>query len=239
MAPRVAPGIPVYHLDPAAPWAAAGRARRGGTRLVAALAARVHLTFDDATAGMPTSRSGRRCSTLWGSSSTRRRPRPSTTTSGTSSPSLPPAVVYEFPEAPLAQKAYFTTVTRALKEYLARRRTLKVLRNRTSSSTPGSGSPLTDFAVRCSAAAQAAADAAAAKIRDRFEGRLDVLRRQVEEARFQAGPGRARRRDPRPGGRSLAMGRRHRSGARGKAPRPGSLQGGHQALDDPQGAAAP
>ena len=41
------------------------------------------------------------------------------------------------------------------------------------------------FAARCRAAAEAGADAEAAKIRDRFEGRLDRLRDQIEDARFR------------------------------------------------------
>ena len=47
------------------------------------------------------------------------------------------------------------------------------------------GESSAEFAARCDTAAQAAADAEAAKIRDRFEGRLDTLRQQIEETRFK------------------------------------------------------
>ncbi len=186
VAPRVAPGIPVYHLDPAAPWAAEVGARRGGTRLAAALAARVHLTFDDTTAGV---RHVEEWEAVFHPLKEQFDPASARAVDYDQRDflSAPPAgVVYEFPEAPLAQKAYFATVTRSLKEDLARARALEVQRNRAHNHSSRGGATAAEFAARCTAAAQAAADAEAAKIRDRFEGRLDVLRRQAEDARFQA-----------------------------------------------------
>ena len=51
VAPVVAQGTPVSHLDPAAPWASAIGVVAGSTRLRAFLAARVSLRYDDSAAG--------------------------------------------------------------------------------------------------------------------------------------------------------------------------------------------
>ncbi len=50
VAPEVAPGIPVYYLDPATPWAAEAGANPAGTRFEAMVAARVHLVYDETRA---------------------------------------------------------------------------------------------------------------------------------------------------------------------------------------------
>ena len=171
---------------PGGPLGGAGRGAAGGTRLAAALAVRVHLTFDDTPAGV---RHVEEWEAVFHPLGRQFDPESAKAVDYDQRDFLsdPPAgVVYEFPEAPLAQKAYFTTVDRSLEEDLVRRRTLTVLRNRTLKLYSRVGESAADFAVRCQAAAEAAADAEAAKIRDRFEGRLDVLRRQVEDARFQA-----------------------------------------------------
>jgi hypothetical protein len=60
-----------------------------------------------------------------------------------------------------------------------------VLRNRPLKLYSRVGEDREAFAARCRAAAETAGDAEAAKIRDRFEGRLDTLRRQIEDARFK------------------------------------------------------
>ena len=50
--PKVADGVPVRYLDPAAPWAALVGAVTGGSLLQAGIALRVNLLFDDAKAGI-------------------------------------------------------------------------------------------------------------------------------------------------------------------------------------------
>jgi hypothetical protein len=185
VAPRVAPGIPVYHLDPAAPWAAQVGARRGGTRLAAALAARVHLTFDDTAAAIRHVEEWEAVFHPLGEQFDPESAQAVDYDQRDFLPEPPAGAMYEFPAAPLAQKAFFTALTRTLKDDLARRRTLQVLRNRALKLYSRAGETPEAFAERCTAAAQSAADAEAAKIRDRFEGRLDVMRRQVEDARFQ------------------------------------------------------
>ena len=185
LAPRVAAAVPVYHLDPAAGWAEMVGARRGGTRLAAALAARAHLTFDDATAGV---RHVEEWEAVFHPLGERFDPAAAVAVDYDARDFLtaaPAGAAYLLPAADLADKAYFTAATRALKDHLVRARTLEVMRNRALKLYSRVGESSAEFAARCDAAAQAAADAEAARIRDRFEGRLDTLRQQIEETRFK------------------------------------------------------
>src|SRR5690606_33533346 len=52
VAPTVPASVRVRYLDPGAPWAAQIGAEAGGTDLRAAVAARVHLKYDDTAAGI-------------------------------------------------------------------------------------------------------------------------------------------------------------------------------------------
>lgn len=184
-APQVAAGTPVYYLDPAAPWAEEVGAARGGSELAAALAARVHLTYDDTAAGL---REVEEWEAVFHPLGEQFDPAAAISVDYDARDFLaePPAgAAYRIPEAPLRQKAFFTAATRDLKEHLARERTMLVLRNRPLKLFSRAGEDRAAFAARCRTAAEAGADAEAAKIRDRFEGRLDRLRDQIEDARFR------------------------------------------------------
>jgi hypothetical protein len=184
-APQVAAGTPVYYLDPAAPWAEQAGATRGGTGLAPALAARVHLTFDDTAAGL---RQVEEWEAVFHPLGEQFDPAAAVLVDYDRRdflPDAPAAASYLLPAAPLHAKTYFAGVARDLKDHLARERTVEVLRNKALKLFSRVGEDREAFATRCRAAAEAGADAAAAKIRDRFEGRLDTLRDQIEEARFK------------------------------------------------------
>jgi len=184
-APRVAAGTPVYYLDPAAPWAEQIGAPRGGSQLEAALAARVHLTFDDTAADL---RHVEEWEAVFHPLAEHFDPAEGISVDYDRRdflPEPPPGATYSVPTAPLHTKTYFTGAARDLKDYLFRARTISVLRNKPLKLFARVGEDREAFAARCRAAADAAADAQAAKIRDRFEGRLDTLHRQIEEARFK------------------------------------------------------
>ena len=184
-APRVATGTPVYYLDPAAPWAEQVGAKRGGTGLAAALAARVHLTFDDTAAGL---RQVEEWEAVFHPLGEHFDPATAVAVDYDRRDFLleaPPAAAYQLPAAPLHEKPFFSGVARDLKEHLARERTMEILRNKTLKLYSRVGEGREAFAARCRAAAEVGADDDAARIRDRFEGRLDTLQGQIEDARFK------------------------------------------------------
>jgi hypothetical protein len=184
--PRIAAGVPVYHLDPGAPWAEQVGARRGGTRLAAALAVRAHLTFRDATAGLHETEEWE---AIFHPLTAQFDPAAALTVDYDARDfraEAPVGATFQLPAADLSKKTYFTAAGRALKEHLTRARTREVQHNRALKLYSRAGETPAQFASRCDAAAGNAADVEAAKIRDRFEGRLRDLRRDIDEARLEA-----------------------------------------------------
>jgi hypothetical protein len=185
VAPKVASGVPVYHLDPGAAWAEQVGADRNATRFEAALCARVHLTFDDQRAGVDHDE-------VW-----------EAIYCPLSDPidaadsivvdyderdflDTPPAgATYLLPEAPLDTKAFFTETAKAIKDHLYRSRSVEVLRNPHLKLYSRVGEDPDEFAARCDQAAQEQADRDVAKIRDRFEGKMHTIRSQIEAAQLR------------------------------------------------------
>jgi hypothetical protein len=181
--PQTADGVAVRWLDPAAPWAAAVGADSAGTRLRAFLAARVSLRFDDTAAELDTTQEWE---ALYGpldqgldlDSETAvdyddrdLRPEP------------PRDGVYVLPAVPLDDESFFRQATRDIQRRLADTRTLELFRNRELDLYSRPGESQEQFAARADEAAKAAADAQAAKIRDRLESKRDRLERALETAR--------------------------------------------------------
>lgn len=183
IAPKVAPGIAVRWLDPAAPWAAQVRAEPGGRRLRAFLAARVSLRFDDAAAELDTTQEWE---ALYGpldeglaldseiavdydDRDLRTEP--------------PGDGAYVLPAVPLDDESFFRDAGRDIRVRLADTRTLELFRNRELDLYSRPGETQEQFAVRADVAGKAAADAQAAKIRDRLESKRDRLERALETAR--------------------------------------------------------
>jgi hypothetical protein len=191
-APTVASGVATYFLDPAAPWAASVGAVAGGTRLQAALAARVHLRYDDAKAGLDELEEWE---AIYFPAPARFAPEAGRTVDFDDRDfraDPPPTASFIAPEAPLAEESFFKDAASGLKGYLLRNRSVTVFRNAALKLFSRVGESKEAFVARCDQAAQQAADAETAKIRDRLELRkdrlqlaLDTANRQLEQARTE------------------------------------------------------
>jgi hypothetical protein len=182
VAPSVAAGVPVSYLDPAAPWATAIGAVAGTTRLRAFLAARVALRYDDSTAGVDEQEEfealyGPLDGTLDLDSETQ-----VDYDERDFAASAPAGAVYALPGVPVEKDAFFSTAAKEIRERLVDRRPLELQRNRALKVVSRPGESPEDFAARCDAAAQARADAEAAKIRDRLEAKGERLDRALAQA---------------------------------------------------------
>ena len=177
VAPTIAAGVPVRHAHPAAPWLAAGRRRPGRPRLRAYLAARASIRFDDAAAELDDDRGvGGAVRTARQRARPRQRERRSTTTSATSVPTQPAGASYVVPQRPLGEASFFRDAERADPAAAASTaRTLEIFRNRPLKLFSRPGETEEQFAARADEAAQAAADAETARIRDRLEAKQDRL----------------------------------------------------------------
>ncbi len=183
--PKVADGTPVRWVDPAAPWLADVGGDPTSTSYRAGIAARVELLFDDAAADL------------------RHTEEFECVVVGLDATFDPDAIVavdyddrdlrdaaperaaYQLTKAPVATARYFNDVERAITDKLYRDQTLTVRSNPTLKLFARPGEADEDFAARCEAAADAAADARTAKIRTRLEAKMSTIHRAIEREQIR------------------------------------------------------
>ena len=182
VAPSVAAGVPVAYLDVAAPWAARLDAAANGARLRAYLAARVSIRFDDAKAALD---EREEYEALYGPLDEGLDLDRETVVDFDDRDfvaAAPDPAGYVIPAVPIDQSSFFRAAERDIARRLAARQALELHRNAKLKLTSRPGETPEEFAQRCDEAAQAAADAEAAKIRDRLEARQDRLEAALAQA---------------------------------------------------------
>jgi ElaB/YqjD/DUF883 family membrane-anchored ribosome-binding protein len=178
----VAAGIPVAYLDAAAPWAAQLQAAADGGQLRAYLAARVSIRFDDAKAAVD---ERDEYEALYGPLDEGLDLERETVVDFDDrdfAASPPDAAGYVIPDAPIDEPSFFRAAERDIARRLTARQALELQRNAKLRLTSRPGEPAEAFRRRCDEAAQAAADAETAKIRDRLEARQDKLEAALAQA---------------------------------------------------------
>jgi len=179
--PAVAEGIPVYHLDAAAPWAGEVGATPGAARHRAAVAARVHLRYDDTAAGIDHAEEWEAIIPIDDGVDPENAIHVDYDDRDLAA-AAPPGAVYRLPGAALDGKELFTGFERDLREHLVRNQRLTVRRNAELDLFSRPGESDEDFAARCDTAAQQKADAETAKLRDKYETKLASVRKRFEAA---------------------------------------------------------
>ena len=198
LAPAIAKDTSAYFLSPDAPWAASINATPGGSTLQAALVARCVLTFDDTKLGLheteeweavfhPVARLFDPASAVAVDYDDRDL-----------IADAPPGAMFALPDAPLDNPAWFRAATKLLTDHLVATHTLPLRRNEALKLWARVGESAEDFATRCDVAAQAKADAEAAKLRTTLSARIeklnesvDLAQRKVEETKSAAKSSRA------------------------------------------------
>jgi len=180
--PQIAPRIPVYHLDPAAPWAGEIGASSTGHRYEAGIVARVHLTYDDQYAKVNHDEeweavfyplSERFDASTGQAVDYDQRDLQANGPADTS---------YVLPLAPLDQASYFKSVEIDLKNHLLRNRAVEVFKNPQLKLYSRVGETHESFVERCKAAAEDAADADIAKLKSRYETKIKQVKGQLASA---------------------------------------------------------
>jgi len=182
VAPPVADTVEVRYVDPAAPWSENVRAIAGGRRLVAGVAARVQMLFDDTKADL-------RHEVEW-----------EAVVAPLDGPvdfddaivvdyddrdlrSAPPeGAVYVLPDAKIKNKTYFTAAKTALKAHLYREQQMTLFRNPELRVYSTAGESREDFEKRCLAVADDRTDEDASKLRDALEKQEDRIKAQMQKA---------------------------------------------------------
>ncbi len=182
VSPKVATGIAVRFLDPAAPWSKGLGVVPGGSRLEAGLAARVRVLFDD-------QRGNLRHEEEWEAVFF---PLEATLDVGTArivdhdrrdfkDEPLGEAV-YALPEPAVDQADFFRSSKKAIEEHLHRNLALTLFRNVPLKLYSRVGESEDAFRKRCLAAAEEHADAQAEKLRSRYETKLRTAQNRISQA---------------------------------------------------------
>ena len=180
--PEAPKGVPVYYLDPAAPWARDLDLDPAGTRWAPAAVVRVHLRFDDRPAGVDHQEE-------WEAVL-----HPLTATPDVADAravdyeprdlrsDAPEGAVYLLPKAAIDEASFFRGLSTDLKDHLYRERSVSVYRNSELKLYSRVGEAEEAFLERCDQAGRAAADADAVKLRARFEKKMDRVRAAIDRA---------------------------------------------------------
>lgn len=179
--PRVADRIPVGWLDPGAPWADRIGAGTGPRRLAPGVAARIEALFDDRRGDL---RHTEEWEALFFPLSLPVDPSDAFIVDYDQRDfrdAAPEGATYQVTDAELDSIRAVQGVGKAMEDFLYANRALTVYRNTALSLYSRVGESREDFVERCLAAAEDRADAAAEKLRDRYESRLDTARRRVRD----------------------------------------------------------
>jgi hypothetical protein len=180
VAPKVAEGISVTHADPAATWLSAVGSTGGPLRPAAV--ATVHLTYDDTKSGLDHKEVFEAVI------------HPLHATVGDDNLHLvdhdprdfrdeaPAGATYEFPDAALDTKTFWNGLAKNLADHLYRNRSITIQANPGLKLYSRIGESPEDFAARCGEAAEDAADADIAKLKDTYATKIDRVRDQISTA---------------------------------------------------------
>ena len=182
VAPAPPSSIPVRYLDPAAPWATDLGIGTVGRRMEAAVAARVHLRFDDRASGIDHTETWE-CIWYPLSPHVRAADAHAVDYDDRDLRTEPPRdAVYVIPDANIRDASFYRELQRDLTEWLYRERSMDVQRNEALKLYARVGEDEDTFLARCRTAADEQADAEAAKLRTRYEQKAARLQQRQRDA---------------------------------------------------------
>jgi hypothetical protein len=184
--PAVADATPVRWLDPAARWIGDAGGDPTSTRFQAAVAARVHVTFDERRADLVHQ-------DVWEAVFTPLTGRldPAYRIDVDHDPrdfvaEPPPHATYLIPDVGIGRAAFYRSAASDIKTLLHRQHRLELLHNPELDLVSRVGEDESAFRQRCDDVGQDRADAASAALRDKYEGRMARLRTKYEKAQRAA-----------------------------------------------------
>lgn len=182
VAPEVADGITVAFLDPAAAWAGEVAADPTGSVFEAAAAATVQLLYDETKADLNHNETYEAVIypldgviDMSDIITIDHDDRDFTTTQ-------PGGATFRIPDQRLDTKTFWNGVETDLKNHLVANRPMTIWHNEPLKLYSRVGEPEEDFKQRCSSAAEEVADAELAKLRSRFQTKIDRVREQMATA---------------------------------------------------------
>ena len=179
--PKIASGIRVSYLDPAASWAASVGAVPGH-RLTPAVIARVKLEFEDRKAGVVEHQEHEAVLTPITAYPTAEQFTAVDYDDRDLLESPPAGAIYRLPPSEVSAKTWWTSLQRALTNHLVASMTKKVQANPDLKLFGRVNESDAEFATRCQAAADEGADREIAKLRAKYEAKIATLQARVDAA---------------------------------------------------------
>lgn len=180
--PEIADGTPTRWIDVAAPWLAEAGGDSRGTRLAPTVVARVKLRYDETKADLVHDEEYECVITPLGETVDASLTIAVDYDDRDLRSTAPEGAVYRMTDAKLRNKTFFSGIERGLKEHLYRSMTIELPVNKKLKMYGRPGEGAEQFELRCARAADDAADAAIAKLRDKYETKVTSLRDQIEAA---------------------------------------------------------
>lgn len=180
--PQTADGIRVKFMDPGAPWGKEVGADPSSSTYSAALAARVHLTFDDRYAGVD---HDEEWEAVYFPLSEDIEPEAARSVDHDDRDFLddaPQQAAFSMPDAPIHSKRWFSRAQRAIREDLYRHRKVEVFKNPSLKAYGRIGESRADFEARCARRAADASDEAVAALKKKYASRIDRARDEIDRA---------------------------------------------------------
>ena len=180
--PEVAGGVPVRWADIASPWLSTVGGDSRGTAYEAAIVARVALRYDDEKADLVHDEEYE--AVIFPLSD---HIDPSTAVAVDYDdrdlrPDAPQSVRYRLTGAPIKDKTLYPKIERGLIDYLVRSRSIELSTNKQLKLYSRPGESVEEFGKRCYDTADAAADAEIAKLRDKYQTKVQRLQTQLSAA---------------------------------------------------------
>lgn len=186
LAPKVAEGVPVRWIDVAAPWLSTVGGDPRGTRLQAAVVARVAMRFDDESADLVHDEEYEVVVTPLAEILDMKQAANVDHDERDLRTEAPAGATYVLPEAKIGTKAFWTKIQRDLVDHLVRSQQLELAANRQLKLVARPGETADAFATRCAVVADERADAEIAELKDTYETRFRRLREQLDTAEGRA-----------------------------------------------------
>lgn len=180
--PEIADGVPVRWIDTAAPWLDSAGGDSRGSRLDAAIVARVQLRYDESKADLVHDEEFECVITPIGDTVDVSRTLAVDYDDRDLKTDPIDGAVYRMTGAKLKNKTFFSGVERDLRDHLVRSMNIEVPANPSLKLYGRPGETAETFAVRCGRAADELADADIAKLRDKYEVKVTRLRDQIGAA---------------------------------------------------------
>ena len=179
--PTVTESVSVYYASPGAPWVA-DLGDPDAATFRAAIAARVTVVFDDTSAKLS---HVEEYETIFTDLGDRFDPESGVAVDYDDRDfevDRPDSATYEIPDANLAKASWFRAAQTKLKDHLYRTRTITIFKNAKLKLYSRPGESRSEFLERCDMAAQNAADASVAKLRDKYRVKVKRAKDQYANA---------------------------------------------------------